>query len=288
MSHIPLGGRQTLTSYRKIAIASWRHPRDPTTYSWVDLPVEAAEAFLKSYDSETKPSLTYFIAKIIAHCLEEQPELNHLLRGPNLYRRARTDVFITTLLRNPVAGHDGSVARDLSGFCITGVPQLSLGQVAKTAEEALAKLQAGQDADTVCIQKATDRQPVWLLRVFMAIKDFFQFGLNVSLRGFGVPDDRFGSVIISNFGVLGIDNALIPLSPYCRCPFIIGIGRRRPMAVVREGAVTAAECVTISFTFDHRYADGVHGGLMIRRFQKIFLNPKRYADVFEAATSAVK
>jgi chloramphenicol O-acetyltransferase len=34
--------------------------------------------------------------------------------------------------------------------------------------------------------------------------------------------------------------------------------------------------VTISFTFDHRYADGVHGGMLLRRFQKVFLNPHRY------------
>ena len=49
MNHIPLGAKQPLTTYRKIAIASWRHPRDPSTYSWLDLPVEEAEAFLKAY-----------------------------------------------------------------------------------------------------------------------------------------------------------------------------------------------------------------------------------------------
>ena len=91
--------------------------------------------------------------------------------------------------------------------------------------------------------------------------------------------------MISNFGVLGIDNALVPLSPYCRCPLIIGIGRPRPMPVVRNGAVAVAECVTVSFTFDHRYADGVHGGLMMRRFQKIFLNPSRYPAVFAGPTA---
>ncbi|MCW3061174.1 MAG: hypothetical protein JWQ02_2995 [Capsulimonas sp.] len=51
------------------------------------------------------------------------------------------------------------------------------------------------------------------------------------------------------------------------------------MPIVRE--VVVAECVTISFTFDHRYADGVHGGQMMRRFQKIFLNPKRFPEVFD-------
>ena len=274
MSHILLGAQQSLTTYRKIAIAGWRHPRDPSTYSWLDLPMDEAEAFLKAYPTETKPSLTYFVGKILANCLEEHPELNHLLRAGNLYRRARTDLFITTLLST-------ARGKDLSGFVLRDVPAHSLGEVAGLAEEALGRLRRGEDADTKRIDDLTARAPVWLLRLIMAVQDFAHFTLNVSLRGFGVPDDRFGSAILSNFGVLGIDNALVPLSPYSRCPLIVGMGRPRPMPIVRDGQVVVAECITISFTFDHRYADGVHGGLLMRRFQKIFLHPTRYASVFE-------
>ena len=274
MKHIPLGARQVLTTYRKIAIASWRHPRDPSTYSWLDLPVEEAEAFLKAYSSGTKPSLTHFVAAIVANCLEEHPDLNHLLRARNLYRRAQTDIFITTLLSTPAG-------KDLSGFVIRDVPAMSLGSVAHHSEEAVGRLRRGEDAETQRINEITAKMPVWLLRLTMALEDFAHYTLNVSLRRFGLPDDRFGSAIISNFGILGIENALIPLSPYCRCPLIVGMGRPRPMPVVRNGTVVVAECITISFTFDHRYADGVHGGLMMRRFQKIFLKPNRYAAIFE-------
>jgi len=278
LTHIPLGEKRKLTTYRKIAIASWRHPRDPSTYSWLDLPTEEAEAFLKAYPSETKPSLTYFIAKIVANCLEEHPDLNHLLRARNLYRRAQTDIFITTLLNT-------DQGRDLSGFVLRDVPAHSLGAVAQMAEEAVERLRRGEDKETERINEITARMPVWLLRLIMKIEDFAHYTLNVSLRAFGIPDDRFGSAIISNFGILGIENALIPLSPYCRCPLMVGVGRHRPMPIVRNGEVVVAECITISFTFDHRYADGVHGGLMMRRFQKIFLKPGRYAAIFEDANS---
>lgn len=274
MSHIPLGKKQALTTYRKIAIASWRHPRDPSTYSWLDLPIEEAQAFLKEYPSETRPSLTHFIGKIVANCLEEHPDLNHLLRARNLYRRSQTDVFITTLLST-------ANGKDLSGFVIRDVPSHSLGEIAQLSEAAVGRLRRGEDLETQRINAITAKMPVWLLRLTMALEDFAHYTLNVSLNKLGIPDDRFGSVMISNFGVLGIDNALVPLSPYCRCPLIVGIGRSRPMPIVRNGAVAVAECITISFTFDHRYADGVHGGLMMRRFQKIFLKPSRYAAIFD-------
>ena len=262
--------------YRKIAIASWRHPRDPSTYSWLDLPVEEAEAFLKAYPSKTRPALTYFVAKIVANCLEEHPDLNHLLRARNLYRRSQTDVFITTLLST-------ATGKDLSGFVLRDVPGQSLSEVARLSEAAVGRLRRGEDLETQRINAITARLPVWLLRLTMAFEDFAHFTLNLSLKKLGIPDDRFGSVIISNFGVLGIDNALVPLSPYCRCPLIVGVGRPRPMPVVRGKEIVVAECVTISFTFDHRYADGVHGGLMMRRFQKIFLKPSRYAAIFGTA-----
>ncbi len=273
MGHIPLHDKQALTTYRKIAIASWRHPRDPSTYSWLDLPVEEAEAFLKTYPTGQRPSLTYLVAKIVANCLEEHPDLNHLLRARNLYRRAQTDVFITTLL-NTTRG------KDLSGFVLRDVPSHSLSEVAQMAEDAVGILRRGEDKETERINEITARTPVWLLRLIMYFEDFAHYTLNVSLRRFGIPDDRFGSAMISNFGVLGIDNALVPLSPYCRCPLIVGMGRPRPMPIVRGKEIVVAECITISFTFDHRYADGVHGGLMMRRFQKIFLKPGRYADIF--------
>ena len=273
MGHIPLGSRQALTTYRKVAISRWQHPRDPSTYTWVDLPIEEAEAFLKAYPADVRPSLTHYIAKILADCLEEHPALNHLLRPGGLQRRARTDVFITTMLKT-----GGSL--DLSGFTLRDVPKLSLGEMARLSEDAVSALRRGDDAETKRTDRLTARTPVWLLRGLLAFQDFVHYVLNISLRRFGLPDDRFGSCIISNFGVLGIENALVPLSPYCRCPLIVGVGRPRPLPVVRDGAVVVAECVTISFTFDHRYADGAHGGLLMRRFQKIFLHPARYASAF--------
>ena len=109
----------------------------------------------------------------------------------------------------------------------------------------------------------------------------------IAAGGAGIPDDRFGSAIITNYGVLGIDYGLVPLSPYSRCPLVIGIGHERPLPVVRAGEVVPAECVTISFTFDHRYADGIHGAQMMRAFRKIFLNPCRYPEAFSLASTPV-
>lgn len=276
--HLSLGAKQALTTYRKVSIASWNHPRDPSTYGWCDLPTGAAKAFLKAQGVKPAPTMTHYVAKILAHCLEKHPDLNHLLRGGNLYRRNRTDLFITTLLKT-------NVGQDLSGFTLHDVPQRTLGELADLSQRAVESLRRCDDPTTRQTDALVRRLPAWALRGVMGVQSFFQYTLNRSLRAAGVPDDRFGSAIITNFGVLGIDYALVPLSPYCRCPLIVGIGHERPLAIVRAGEVVAAECVAISFTFDHRYADGVHGAQMMRHFRKVFQNPEAYPEVFHTGAA---
>lgn len=118
----------------------------------------------------------------------------------------------------------------------------------------------------------------------LRIQEFLQFTLNLSCPALGMSKDRFGSAMITNVGALGIENAFIPLSPYSRCPLLIGIGKPRKAAVVEGDAVVAADVVTLTLTFDHRHADGAHGSHLIRRFKKIFLNPEAHRHVFEEDT----
>jgi hypothetical protein len=94
--NIDIDKKQDLTSYRKIAIASWRHPRNPNTYAMLDLPVDKALEFLRTSSPETPLTLTHYVTKIISHCLNKHPELNHILRMGNLYKRKQVDIFITT------------------------------------------------------------------------------------------------------------------------------------------------------------------------------------------------
>ena len=275
MKHLNLGPKQTPTSYRKIAIASWNHPRDPSTYTWIELPTEPMEAFLDGFaGGEARPTITHFVAKIIAHTLQKNPELDHVLRNGSLYRRPTTDLYITTLLK-------GKGTLDLSGFTLRDIPSKSLVRLAAESGVLVDALRKGEDAETERTKQVTLALPTWLLRPLIALQDWCHFTLNVSLKAFGIPDDRFGSAIVTNFGPLGLENGLVPLSPYCRCPMMIGIGKARKIPVVEGETIVARECVTISFTFDHRYADGAHGAQLMRLFQKIFTDPARYASVFE-------
>ena len=270
--NINLGEKQALTSYRKIAIASWRHPRDPSTYAMLDLPVGPALEYLKTCPSETPLTLTHLVAKIAAHCLNKYAELNHVLRMGNLYKRKSTDIFITTLLKS-------RKGKDLSGFIVRNVDQRSLAELADICKVRVEALRRNTDEENLKVQQIVNPIPSFVLRPLLLMQEWLQFTLNLSIPCLGMPKDRFGSAIITNIGALGIENAFIPLSPYSRCPLLIGIGKPRQIPVVQDGAVVPANSVILTFTFDHRYADGAHGSHLMRRFKKVFADPAAYPGV---------
>jgi pyruvate dehydrogenase E2 component (dihydrolipoamide acetyltransferase) len=258
---------QHLTSYRRVAIASWRHPRDPSTYTTLELPTDSILETLANIEHDPKPTLTHYITRVVALTLSEKTALNHVLRFGRLYERKHSSVFISTLVRSPKG-------KDLSGFLIPEANTKSICKIATECQQKTRALRDGSDGQLGANQALLAKLPVFVIRPLLAIMDTLQVALNISFKRFGIPDDPFGSVMLTNIGALGIDNALVPISPYTRCPLIMSVGKPCDTPVAENGEVVVRKCVKIGFTFDHRYADGGHGALFLRRFQKHFLNPE--------------
>ena len=141
-------------------------------------------------------------------------------------------------------------------------------------------MRKGEDREMAQVQRKIEFMPSILMRPVMVIQEFVGYRLNRNPTLVGLPKDRFGSFIISNIGALGLERGLIPLSPYSRCPVIIGLGKPREEPVARDGEVKVERVMTMSMTFDHRFADGIQGAMVLRRFQKSFANPSGFPDVF--------
>ena len=72
-----------------------------------------------------------------------------------------------------------------------------------------------------------------------------------------LDDLRGGTFTITNLGALGGTGA-IPIINYPEVA-ILGVARAREEAVVRDGQIVARLMLPLSFTFDHRVADGADG-----------------------------
>ena len=98
--------------------------------------------------------------------------------------------------------------------------------------------------------------------------------LNLWTPLMGVPKDSFGSVMLTNIGSLGLDEAFAPLVPYSRVSLLIAAGAVRHQPVVRDGQVVVASVIKLCTTFDHRVIDGVHASQLASALKSIFANPE--------------
>lgn len=273
MKHIETSGELPMTAFRKISLGNWRHPRDPQTYAEVEFNMEPAELFMKKVKNGRPISLTHYVAKILGECFSRYPDLNSVILRGTLHRRKEISAFITTLLKHK----NGA---DLSGFSIRNINQLSLPEIAEICDSEVTRLRRGDDPEFHALDKNLSRIPMSLVTPLFRIMDFFKYTLNMATKAPGMQPDRFGSVIITNIGALGLHSAFTPLTPVSRTPFLVAVGKPFEGVVAVDGEVCIQKRIRFGFTFDHRHIDGYHGAKMLRYFSKVFEAPDKYLTPF--------
>jgi pyruvate/2-oxoglutarate dehydrogenase complex dihydrolipoamide acyltransferase (E2) component len=117
------------------------------------------------------------------------------------------------------------------------------------------------------------RLPGPLASAVMRAAEFAAYDAGIDLTPFGIPEDPFGSCMVTNVGVFGIREGHAPLVPYARVPILLTLGALREAPAVDAGKVVVRKQVTIGVAFDHRVMDSYHAGVMARRFSDAFADP---------------
>jgi pyruvate dehydrogenase E2 component (dihydrolipoamide acetyltransferase) len=98
----------------------------------------------------------------------------------------------------------------------------------------------------------------------------------------GIPSDPFGSIMITNIGSLGLQEAFVPLVPYSRVPLLVAMGAVEDAPVVEDGAIVPGKTMRVCATFDHRVLDGAHAAVMARTLRAWMENPFEHFDDVDA------
>jgi pyruvate dehydrogenase E2 component (dihydrolipoamide acetyltransferase) len=117
--------------------------------------------------------------------------------------------------------------------------------------------------------------PWWLARPTLAAADFLANELHVDLPARGLPNDPFGSAMITNVGMFGIDTAFAPFFPGARCPMIVLVTEVRQRPWVVDGDVVSRPILRLCATFDHRVIDGYHAGKLSKADSDHLEHPER-------------
>ncbi len=268
-----------LSSWRRISLHLWRHPRDPSVYGNLEINMRKACEYLRLVNERTdgaKVTVTHLVAKAIARALAAHPEANAVIARRRIYYRPTVDVFCQ------VATEGG---KDLSGVKISEVDRKSIVELAAELAQRIDRLQRRADEGSERTKKTVLSVPHPFLGLVLRTVEFLSYDLRIDLSRFGVAFDQFGAAMVSNVAGFGLAHGLAPLVPATRTPIVLLVGRIEDRPVVEDGALAVAPCLTIGCTFDHRLIDGYQAGAMATIVTETLTDPFRHIGLPSRSSS---
>lgn len=275
MANLELERKKNPSTFRKLAIGTWRTSYDPSVYGALTLRMEESLRYIEAFRAKTgrRVTVTHMMARAIAAVFEKVPDANAILRGGRLYLRKGVSVFFQVAMEDEKTGEI-----DLSGTVVRGAEQKTLAQIVDECDEKFRKVKAHKDKELEGTRTLMSRLPGALVHPMLRLTSFLSYEMNVDLRRFGVPRDAFGSVMITNIGSIGLQEAYVPLVAYSRVPMLLAVGAIEDSAAVEDGRLVPAKTMKVCATFDHRILDGVHASVMAKTLRAWFEHPFEHFD----------
>jgi len=283
MPNLELEPERELSTFRRLALGTWRTAYDPSVYGSLTLRMDPALAYIEAFRAATGKRLTisHLMARAAAAVFEQFPDANVVRRRGRIYRRRRIGVFFQVAMQDPRTGKI-----DLSGATIHDPERKSLAEICDELDARFANVRADRDGALSRTRRLFDRLPLRAIPVMLELTSFLGYTLNLDLRWAGVPRDAFGSVMITNVGSLGLEEAYVPLVPYSRVPVLLALGAIREAPVARDGRVVIERTMKVCATFDHRVLDGAHAAAMAGTMRAWIEDPVAHFDRIPDSPSA--
>jgi 2-oxoacid dehydrogenases acyltransferase (catalytic domain) len=258
-----------LQGWRKLAGATWSRPLDPQFFGDLDLDAAAMLAYIQQARRRTGVHLTvtHLVGRAVAHGLTKVPQLRVRLARGREHPRESVDVFFI------VATEGG---RELTGVKLRDVDRKSAVDVARELTSRCEALAGGSDPELGRGKALLGALPPAVMRLALRASAWLTSDLNLDLPRLGMPRQAFGGAMITSVGGWGISKAYSPLAHYYRVPVLVLVGavESRPVAVA--GEVVARPMITLTATFDHRYADGFHAAQLARAIREYCEHPAAF------------
>jgi hypothetical protein len=258
-----------VSGWRKLAGSAWSRPMDPQFFG--DLELDAGP--LLRYISDARQAegvhvtMTHMVGKAVAHGLTEVPQLRIRLARGREYERESVDVFFIVTTGG---------GQELTGVKVCGADRKPAVEIAAEVNARYAAIATGDDPDLGRGKAMLAKLPPGVLRVALRAGAWLTSDLNLDLRRIGLPRQAFGGAMITSVGMWGVGHAYSPLAHYYRVPVLVLVGAVRDAPTVIDGAVVARPMLTITATFDHRYADGYHAAQFAAAIRAYCADPGRF------------
>lgn len=255
--------------FRMLAANIWRPPNDPQIFTVTELEMSKALAFIERLRQTEglKVTPTHLIVKAAAILLGRHPKMNAKCEGGNIYQRDTVDISVLVALGG---------AQDVCQVLLRDVEKMPLREIAERTTKVSQELKNGVDRDFGRSRMLLNRLPPVLLRRYLGLATFLINRLNLNLEAFGVPQDPFGSVLVTSVGMLGVEECFAPIPPVSRISIALLVPAIQDRPWVQDGAIVVRPIMRLCVTLDHRIVDGYEAALVSNELKDIIANPEEY------------
>jgi pyruvate/2-oxoglutarate dehydrogenase complex dihydrolipoamide acyltransferase (E2) component len=246
---------------RKIAVATWRAPRESRIHAKIQVDLTAILEFIESR-KHLSLTLTHLVGGALARAIAANPEVNGRVVLGRVRDFPRIDICFAVDIEN---------GTDLAQCRVTDADRKSLSEIAVELKSGAERLRARLDQNYQRSAGWASIVPSFLMRPMMKVLSFWSGGLGRPLLG--QPGHPLGSAFVSNVGRFEMQEAYLAPLPFARTPIYMAIGEIHDAPMAVAGEVKVRKVVTITAVADHRIIDGAHAGKLIKSFKHFLHQP---------------
>ena len=251
---------------RKLAIATWSAPSEGNIYGKLTLDATQALAYVAWLREKTGEKVTvgHLMGKALAMAMKNAPGLNGRIVWGKYVPHETVDITFLVALEG---------GADLAKAKIERADEKSVTEIAQALRVRAERLRGGNDDDFEKSKGVLRALPTWLLRPLLYLTGWLTAALGVSAKALGLERFPFGSAIITNVGVFGVDEGFAPPTPFARVPVLVLVGAVGDRPAVVDGKIVVQPQISITATLDHRFIDGAQVAVLGRTVRGLFENP---------------
>ncbi len=254
---------------RKIAVATWRAPREGRLHARMAVDATAVLEYCSRQREATGVLVTpgVVVGMAFARGVLDVPEfLNRVVFGRIVPFTSQDVAFAV----------DIGEGEDLAPTKVRDVGGKDVVQVARELATGAARLRAREDSDYETTSGIARAVPWFALRPMLAAASLLNGGIGV--RAFGQPAHPLGSLFVTNIGSFGLDEGYVAPVPLARVPLYVCVGAVNDAAMAIDGEVVVRPQLVMTATADHRLVDGAHAAALARYVRSALADP----DVLDA------
>jgi len=234
----------------------------------LDIDMTKTLPYIESKRKETgdKITVTHLVIKAVGCLLKSTPNVNGRLVFGRYYPASSADVGCLVAIDTPQGP-------DLANCKIKNANKKTLKEISTELKGKAKVLRAGKDEEFKKSKPLLRVLPTFLIQPVVSMVGWLG-ALGFTIPALGVKAYPFGTAMVTSVGMLGLDFALVPHTPFAHVPLIVMIGKYGKRPVVNDqGKVIVKDILPITVTIDHRFLDGKTGGAMAKAFRRCLEDP---------------